>query len=183
MTHPLPPHTEDPHHQLSIEQAPNSRRNPTEPILTSENAQWRLFCYVREANYACPPMQCITSTRPLMSLLPQRWFHSSLPWSNPVLPQVDSFVTAVSGQSCNLYWHAGSGSHVTTFRAGPPVSERGNGTFLQASTWMGGWNFFGVFLLDLFESFFWSERGNGSLMQASTLMGQWFFCRIFLILF
>ena len=132
------------------------------------------------------------------------------PWNNPVLPQVDSFVTGVSGQSCNLYWHAGSGSHVTTFRAGPPVSERGNGTFLPASTWMGGWNFFafslwifsnlfcpdrkwmvlsceplpgwnlfGFFLLDLFESFFWSERGNGSLMQASTLMGQWFFCRIF----
>ena len=96
---------------------------------------------------------------------------------------MDSFVTAVSGQSCNLYWHAGSGSHVTTFRAGPPVSERGNGTFVPASTWMGGWNFFGVFLLDLFESFFWSERGNGSLMQASTLMGQWFFCGIFLILF
>ena len=61
MTHPLPPNTEDPHHQLSIEQAPNSRRNPTEPILTSENAQWRLFCYVREANYACPPMYHFTS--------------------------------------------------------------------------------------------------------------------------
>ena len=76
MTHPLPPNTEDPHHPLSIEQAPNSRRNPTEPILTSENAQWSLFCYVREANYACPPMYhfLATHTRPLMSLLLQRCF-------------------------------------------------------------------------------------------------------------
>ena len=76
MTHPLPPNTEDPHHPLSIEQAPNSRRNPTEPILTSENAQWRLFCYVREANYACPPMYhfLATHTRPQMSLLLQRCF-------------------------------------------------------------------------------------------------------------
>ena len=126
------------------------------------------------------------------------------PWNNPVLPQVDSFVTAVSsGQWCNLYWHAGSGSHVTTFRAGPPVSERGNGTFVPASTWMGGWNFFGFFS-HLFESFLGLKQGmvllrkplpgwgnvfcwnlsffnfilswqieNGIFVQASTWMGRW----------
>ena len=96
------------------------------------------------------------------------------PWNNPVLPQVDSFVTAVSGQSCNLYWHAGSGSHVTTFRAGPPVSEPGNGTFVPASTWMGGWNFFGFFS-HLFE-FFWVWNREWYSYASLYLDGAMFFC-------
>ena len=143
------------------------RKRPMKALLLRQRGKLRLSSNVSLPSHPHQAVNVLAT--PKMFQL-----QAGTPWNNPVLPQVESFVTAVSGQWCNLYWHAGSGSHVTTFRAGPPVSERGNGAFVPASTWMGGWNFFGFFS-HLFE-FFWVWNREWYSYASLYLDGAMFFC-------